>query len=438
MLLSITTIISWFFLIAGLVSAHPIDEIYGVRLYDQKHILTVGKVKTTLKVETVFYPLEKARLWDSIDTDKNQELSSEEKQSWSNLGKRSSWLTIDGEKSYFQPTSLEFPDYYDFFTPKPSKVVITYSNQHAVEPLQTVSYFYKGKDKKLQELTVELKTADSLKIANIQKSADSITFATQLGDQSQTDTINSLPSGRVEEFIAKYVKTAGIPFSLKLWAFLLAFVIGGLHALTPGHGKSITASYLIGEKGTVFHALKLGIIITLTHTSSVFLLGTGVLFFTQYVVPQKVIKILNFASGMIVFLFGLMLLIFRLRKLILHRYRHDQKISYHNHDHNHSAALNWKSLLPLGISGGIVPCVDALAILIVAVSLQRLLFGLILLIFFSLGLATTLVSSGIVVVLVKGATAKKFNNLTKFEPYASFVSAIIVTLLGLILLINSK
>ena len=236
-------------------------------------------------------------------------------------------------------------------------------------------------------------------------------------------------SDKLRNFLDKYVKTTGeIPLSLNLWAIAIAFSIGALHALTPGHGKAITAGFLIGERGTIWHALHLGLTITLTHTASVFLLGLGALLLTQYIVPDTIIKWLNLLSGLLVFGFGLYLIYFRSKRL-------KQISNTHSHHNNHNH-LSPKSLLALGISGGIVPCVDALAILIVAVSLNKILFGIFLLLSFSLGLASVLIAGGILVVIAKKNAAKRFHNLSHLEPYLNLFSAFIVTLLGLILLLN--
>ena len=59
-------------------------------------------------------------------------------------------------------------------------------------------------------------------------------------------------------------------FWLKL---LLATLFGAAHALTPGHGKTLVAAYLIGQRGTVWHAVVLGIVTTVTHTGAVLLLA---------------------------------------------------------------------------------------------------------------------------------------------------------------------
>jgi ABC-type nickel/cobalt efflux system permease component RcnA len=66
----------------------------------------------------------------------------------------------------------------------------------------------------------------------------------------------------------------------------IAFALGAAHALTPGHGKTIVAAYLVGSRGTLKHAAFLGGMVTFTHTVSVFLLGLATLFLFQYVVPR--------------------------------------------------------------------------------------------------------------------------------------------------------
>ena len=78
----------------------------------------------------------------------------------------------------------------------------------------------------------------------------------------------------------------------------IAFVLGAAHALTPGHGKTIVAAYLVGSRGTLKHAAFLGAMVTFTHTVSVFLLGMATLFLFQYVVPEKATRVLGAISGL--------------------------------------------------------------------------------------------------------------------------------------------
>src|SRR6202451_2069312 len=118
-------------------------------------------------------------------------------------------------------------------------------------------------------------------------------------------------------------------------AIAIAFGLGAAHALTPGHGKTIVAAYLVGSRGTLKHAAFLGGMVTLTHTITVFLLGLATLFLFQYVVPQKVTQVLGAISGLSIVAIGGWMLYKRLRRTRqteAHRHSHDH---HHHHDHAH-------------------------------------------------------------------------------------------------------
>src|ERR1700680_973853 len=120
----------------------------------------------------------------------------------------------------------------------------------------------------------------------------------------------------------------------------IAFVLGAVHALTPGHGKTIVAAYLIGSRGTLKHAAFLGAMVTFTHTISVFLLGMATLFLFQYVVPEKVTQVLGAISGLSIVAIGAWMLYKRVRGSA-HSHGHDHSHHHHddhNHDHEHGHA----------------------------------------------------------------------------------------------------
>lgn len=428
-------LISVFLIFPNIVSSHPLDELGNVKLYDQKQVLTLTERSVKLRIEMRFFAYEKTVVWEGIDLNKDRIISAAEKNNWMQLGKNSSWLVFNGKKYFFAPSQLTVPDYYTFFSPQPVNISLEYSNIIPIGMDSIFEYHYRGKDKKLNEIDLKIKRSgypDNLTFDRSGNDAVRINLGATGKDKSNSVPENS--GNRLRAFLAKYIKTTEeLPLALKLWAVAVAFSLGALHALTPGHGKAIAAGYLIGERGTVLHALNLGLIITVTHTSSVFLLGLGALLLTQYVVPDVVIRWLNFFSGLIIFAFGLYLIFIRGRKLIQKlKSAHSAESHLHNHTHQHSG-LSFKSLLTLGISGGIVPCVDALAILIVAVSLNKIIFGILLLLSFSLGLAAVLVASGIMVVIAKNKAVKKFAHLREIEPYLSLFSALIVTVFGLVL-----
>ena len=120
--------------------------------------------------------------------------------------------------------------------------------------------------------------------------------------------------------------------SMVLLGLVVAFGLGAIHALSPGHGKTIVAAYLVGSRGTVKHALFLGGMVTFTHTISVFFLGLTTLFLSQYVLPEKIIPVLGAISGISIVWIGGMLLYQRARRLRGHEHVHDHP---HSHDHDH-------------------------------------------------------------------------------------------------------
>lgn len=79
-----------------------------------------------------------------------------------------------------------------------------------------------------------------------------------------------------------------------------AFGIGALHALEPGHGKSIMGAYLIASRGGIRHAFLLGLMVTLTHTFVIFLLAVGALLLADRFASREIMFWLEVVSGVIV------------------------------------------------------------------------------------------------------------------------------------------
>jgi nickel/cobalt transporter (NicO) family protein len=187
-----------------------------------------------------------------------------------------------------------------------------------------------------------------------------------------------------------------------LIVFLLAaaFGWGALHALSPGHGKAMVAGYLVGSRGTPRHAAILGLTVTATHTVSVFALGLVTLVAAQYVVPEDIYPWLSVVSGMMVVAIGIAVMRSRFRRWRALRRAADEHHHGDGHGHHHhppEGPITTRSLLALGISGGLVPCPSALVVLIGAISQHRVGLGMVLIVAFSLGLAATLTAVGLAV-----------------------------------------
>src|SRR6185295_18587119 len=103
-----------------------------------------------------------------------------------------------------------------------------------------------------------------------------------------------------------------------LAGLLIAIALGALHAMSPGHGKTVVGAYLVGSRGTARHAAFLGLTVTITHTIGVFVLGMVTLFASQYIVPERLFPILGAVSGFIVLTIGLTLFIRRWRAALDH------------------------------------------------------------------------------------------------------------------------
>jgi ABC-type nickel/cobalt efflux system permease component RcnA len=212
----------------------------------------------------------------------------------------------------------------------------------------------------------------------------------------------------------------------------LATLFGAAHALTPGHGKTLVAAYLVGERGTVWHAIVLGVTTTIAHMGTVLLVAVGLRLWFPKGIEAKVQMILGFAGGLLIAGLGLWLLLKRLSGGSDHV--HGPGGHTHNPDGtftfpNRSNA-SWARVVLLGLSGGMVPCWDAIAMLFFAIAAQRLSLALPLLVAFSVGLAGVLVLIGIAVVYAQGRVGGRWSDsrIWRMLPVASAVFLVVMGL----------
>lgn len=252
---------------------------------------------------------------------------------------------------------------------------------------------------------------------------------------------------------AELINVPEITPMVALFGLFVAFGLGAIHAMSPGHGKAVVGAYLVGSRGTSKHALFLGLTVTITHTLGVFALGLVTLFASNYILPERLMPFLGFVSGLLVFFIGVTLFKARLFTLLgwskdaghhHHDHDHDGEIT-HSHDgvtHTHGGTththappdeITWKSLLALGISGGLLPCPSALVLMLSAIALDRVGYGLILTIAFSFGLAATLTLVGLIFLNIRNAFGRTalsgswaFRILPVFSAFVvAFVGAVI-------------
>jgi nickel/cobalt exporter len=200
-----------------------------------------------------------------------------------------------------------------------------------------------------------------------------------------------------------------------LLSLLVAAFWGAAHALSPGHGKAMVAAYLVGSRGTPRHALLLGLTVTVTHTAGVFALGLVTLGLSELIVPEQLYPWLNLVSALLVVGVGASVLRARVRR--------------HAH-HHHQGDRSLRDLLAVGISGGLLPCPTALVVLLAAISLHRVGYGLVLILAFSLGLAGAMTAVGLAAV-----SARRFLRKKSFDGRLvgtlPAVSAALILVLGL-------
>jgi ABC-type nickel/cobalt efflux system permease component RcnA len=226
-----------------------------------------------------------------------------------------------------------------------------------------------------------------------------VTSATaQLAPGSGPDVPPALSRGKVlqapdriaDSGFATLVGRSHLSLLVILASLAAALFWGAAHALSPGHGKTIVTAYLVGQRGTPRHAALLGLIVTLTHTIGVFGLGLVTLALSQFIVPDRLYPWLNLVSGLLVVGIG--------ASVLRTRWRHSR---HHHHHHHGGEGTSFRSLLAVGVSGGLLPCPSALVVLLAAISLHRVAFGLLLILAFSAGLALTITAIGLAAVVAR-------------------------------------
>jgi nickel/cobalt exporter len=272
-----------------------------------------------------------------------------------------------------------------------------------------------------------------------------------------TMTVRAAPPGAVVrgDLLSKLLRGGELTPWMLLIAIGSAFLLGAAHALTPGHGKTIVAAYLVGSRGTLKHAAFLGAMVTFTHTITVFAVGLATLFLFRYIVPEKITQALGVVSGLCIVLMGSWMLYKRIAQRG-HSHSHeygDHHHSHHPHEHHHNGdhhhheqhqpghvhshlpdEVSWGGLVALGASGGLVPCESALVLLLGAIAIGRVGLGLLLLVSFSLGLALVLMLIGVLVLYAKTLLPeRKRSGTSNVFQWISIASPAFVILVGLVM-----
>lgn len=240
--------------------------------------------------------------------------------------------------------------------------------------------------------------------------------------------------GTPRSSFTELVGTKEISLGIALLAALISAGLGALHALEPGHGKTIVAAYLVGSRGTGKHALLLGTIVTAAHTAGVYLLGLITIYAQKYILPERIYPFLGVLSGVLIAGMGCYLLLQRYLGAEF-SHTHDYTAAAggelaRNPETQRSRTVSVRQLVVLGITGGIIPCPAALVVLLSAVALHRTVFGLYLIVAFSLGLATVLIGMGMVTVYAGRLMSRLHLEGPFLQKWLPMGSAAMITFLG--------
>lgn len=448
-------------------SAHPLDQLV------QQVYLTPAAASLEVEVGLTPGTLIAAAFARTIDTDGDERFSTAETAAHAVALKKASSLLIDGQAAEIAVTGANYPP-YDLLAAGGATITI-----HATTPLNAdsrqvaFSDHYEVAASSIVQMAVSLSSDATLTVGDITHTRDGRTITVQLASGTPARAGKATPtdlrsSSAGTDMKARMFGALRSPLTSP-WSLLILIgvcaLLGAFHALTPGHGKTLLAAYLVGTEGTPRQAIMLGGVITVMHTSSVLLLGTAVLLAGHYVLPGILIPTLEIAAGAVVLILGVR--IARRRWSALRSGNHDHDHSHghahdhhdtpgHSHSHGGSAVAvldagrspkttsapgktktGFREIAGMGVTGGIIPCPEALSILILAVGLHRTALGIAMIVAFSVGLAAILVGLGLVLVTARTTIlAIKPAGNRWFGTRLPMLSAFVVVTLGLIMTVN--
>lgn len=226
------------------------------------------------------------------------------------------------------------------------------------------------------------------------------------------------------------------------WLYLpFAVALGALHALEPGHAKSLMAAYIVAIRGTASQAVTLGISAAVGHTIVVWILALAALALGERYIVDEAEPWLTALSGILIVLLALRMF-WALRRHVRHHHHHSHRHHAHDHDHHHghshepppvTGPVTTGQIVWFGFTGGLMPCPAAIAVLLVCVQLKVFALGVAMVAAFSVGVGATLVVIGLAVVWSAGQLAKTWPGLERAMERLPYLSAALVLIAGLVM-----
>jgi nickel/cobalt exporter len=228
-----------------------------------------------------------------------------------------------------------------------------------------------------------------------------------------------------------------------------AIALGALHGLEPGHSKTLMAAFIVAIRGTIGQAILLGLAATVSHTAIVWLVALAGMQLGQRFNTADVEPFLQTVSGIIIIGIALWMIFRTWRQTHRHHHHHDHD---HDHDHHHddedadeharehaeqlrrelaNQQITNGRILLFGLTGGLVPCPASITVLMVCLQMRQIALGVLLVLCFSIGLALTLVTSGVIASLGVRHAAKHWQGLGGLAERAPYLSGALMLVVGL-------
>lgn len=244
-------------------------------------------------------------------------------------------------------------------------------------------------------------------------------------------------------FVQGTLQTSAASPAFAPLALLAAFAVGGLHALTPGHNKTLTGAYLVGARARPLHAVLIGGATAVSHTASTIVIGVLTLSVAGQMAGAQYLRWVGLPSGILTAFLGMWLLgkQFGVGGATDHEYGHlhlpgQTHDHWHPQDRSYLDRITLSGLVLMGLTHGIVPTFDAIAILMVALSVKQLSLGIGLIAMYSAGIASVLIAIGLLFLRVQNLLldSPQFARLSRWAPT---LGAVVVIILGLWLIVRT-
>ncbi len=228
------------------------------------------------------------------------------------------------------------------------------------------------------------------------------------------------------------------------WLYMpSAVVLGALHGLEPGHSKTMMAAYIVAIRGTVRQAIMLGLAATVSHTLVVWIVALVGLRLGSRWNSATVEPWMQLLSAIIIISIAVWM-IWRTQRSARrhHDHDHDHDDDHHADEHEREHALELQRqlsrgpvsnsrILMFGLTGGLIPCPASITVLMVCLQLKQLALGAMLVLCFSIGLALTLVASGVLASYAARHATRRWDGLSRLTERAPQLSGALMLLVGL-------